>query len=82
MKTTYTNFADVAQALGFRVKRKAVKKEAARECPICGSEMRHISGTNVWVCDAVLLEEKELKGKQVQVFRTCGERMLESKNGK
>ena len=79
MKTIYTNFADAAQALGFKVK-KAVKKSVVRECPQCGNKMRHIEGTNVWECDMFLLEEKELKGVPVQVFKQCGEKIFEGKD--
>ena len=79
MRTTYTNFADVAKVLGFKVKKQVVKKEATRKCPECGNDLRHIEGTNVWVCDMFLLEEKELKGTPVQVFKACGQRVLEGK---
>ena len=60
MRTTYTNFADVAKALGFKVKKQVVKKEAARKCPECGNDLRHIEGTNVWVCDMFLLGKQNV----------------------
>ena len=75
------DFADVAQVLGFKVKKGTIKKSMIRECPGCGNKMRHIEGTNVWLCDMFLLEENELKGTPVQVFRPCGERVFESKDG-
>ena len=78
MRTTFSNFSDVATALGFKVK-KVAKKEQTQTCPKCGNELRNIPGTNVWMCDWATLEDKTTKdGADVQVFTACGNRVLAS----
>ena len=73
---TYTNFSDVAKALGYKTK-KVVKKEKAQTCPDCGHDMRNVEGTNVWFCEWTTLEDKKLKDETpVQVFTTCGRRVF------
>ena len=75
MRTIYTSFAQVATALGFKVK-PVVKKEKERLCPKCGNEMRNVPGTNVWFCDWATLEDQSFYEDTVQVFTPCGNRVL------
>lgn len=73
---TFTNFSDVAVALGYKMK-KVAKKEKPKTCPNCENEMRQVPGTNVWFCDWAKLEDKQTKdGTDVQVFTACGNRVL------
>ena len=76
MRATYTNFADAAAALGMKIKRKAAAKEQPMSCPNCGNEMRNVPGTNVWLCEWAALTEEDFGGEKVQVFTTCGNRVL------
>lgn len=76
MRATYTNFADVATALGMKIKKKAVKEETLN-CPNCGNDMYHVPGTNVWLCEWASLSDATTKnGSEVQVFTRCGNRVL------
>lgn len=73
---TYTNFSDVAKALGYKVK-NAAKKEKSMTCPNCGHDLRNVEGTNVWFCDWAKLEVQKLKDEtEVQVFTPCGNRVI------
>ena len=73
---TYTNFSDVAKALGYKVK-KAAKKEKSMTCPNCEHDLRNVEGTNVWFCDWAKLEVQKLKDEiEVQVFTPCGNRVI------
>lgn len=78
MAKTYTNFTDVATALGFKIKKKAAQ-ELTMACPNCGNEMRNVPGTNVWLCEwASLADETTKDGTAVQVFTRCENRVLAS----
>ena len=66
---TYNSFKEFAAARG--IVPKAAKSEPARKCPKCGSPMRHVGRTNVYMCDHVDLADSELKGQPVQVFTRC-----------
>ena len=66
----YKSFVEFAAAQGIKPKR--AKKESARKCPKCGDPMRHVEGTNVYMCEHVDLTDDELNGNPVQVFTRCG----------
>lgn len=51
----------------FKVKQKKETPAEEKLCPICGNPLRGIAGTNVWVCDWAVMEEKE----DAQVFTRC-----------
>ena len=73
MRTIYKSFADAAKMIGIKVKNSTVEKIKEKECPNCGNTLRHIEGTNVWICDWAKLEDMVTKdGANVQVFTTCG----------
>lgn len=76
----FNSFAAVAAAVG--VKQPKVKTEKTRKCPECGMDLRHVSGTNVWMCDFSTIEEAELKkgGKitPVYVLKKCPHREIDS----
>ena len=73
---TYTNFSDVAKALGYKVK-KVAKKEKPMTCPNCDHDLQNVEGTNVWFCNWAKLEVKKLKDEtEVQVFTPCGNRVI------
>lgn len=74
--TIVNSFADLAKACG--LKNKDRKKNRVMKCPNCGGQMREVEGSNVWICDFSKLEEKDLDGKKVQVFSTCGNFILNS----
>lgn len=61
----------------FKCKTPRGKREKACKCEVCGGLMRHVSGTNIWVCDLHKLEVKKFKDKEgieheAQVFSKCG----------
>ena len=51
MAQTFNNFADLGKAFGLKVRQR---KQRPFLCRKCGEEMRHVSGTNVFLCDGVL----------------------------
>lgn len=76
MKQVHGTFNSFA-ALGEAMKIKAPKiKEKEMKCPNCGGQMDRVTGSNVFVCPFSKLEERELKGKPVQVFSKCGKFVL------
>ena len=69
------SFTQLAEAMG--IKAKVVKPEKVLKCPKCGDPMRHISGTNIWLCEHVGLEDDVTpEGVQCQVIRRCGDRVF------
>lgn len=71
-----TNFAEVAQALGFKVK-QPVQKERTKRCYKCGNDMRHVEGTNVYVCDGSIVKEDTLPdGTKCSVTKPCGNTVI------
>lgn len=71
---TFNSFKDVATAMGMKI--KGEKKET-RKCKKCGQPLRHVPGTNVWMCDFVSLEDAKLPDEtEVQVFTKCGNVVL------
>lgn len=67
---TFKSFAEVGKALGVKAPKAAKEKE--RKCEKCGNPLRHVAGTNVWMCDFAALEDKEVgTNKTIQVFTRC-----------
>ena len=65
----FDSFKTLGAAMGF----KAPKiKEEEHKCPNCGGVMERAGNSNVFVCPFNKLEERDLKGKPVQVFSKCG----------
>ena len=56
---TFNSFATLGAAMGFKA-------------PNCGGVMERAGDSNVFVCPFNKLEERDLKGKPVQVFSKCG----------
>lgn len=71
---TFTSLEALAKALGIKSKKEV---EKTRKCKNCGEPLRHIQGTNTWLCDTVHLTDEKLKdGTEVQVFTPCGNVVL------
>lgn len=76
MSKVYNSFAALGEAMGIKVPTPV--EEEPRKCKNCGNPLRHISGTNVYVCDYASMEDVELaKGTNVQVFTRCGAQVIE-----
>jgi transcription initiation factor IIE alpha subunit len=59
-------------AEAFGVKGQQQEREEILKCPNCGSPLRRVDDSNVYVCDFSLLDERFLKnGKSVLVFNKC-----------
>ena len=67
MSQTFKSFKEVAQTLGVKLKKEQPKEEKVIKCRICGSPMRHISNTNVYVCDGM---KKGKDGKEIPCENT------------
>lgn len=73
MRTTYATFGEAARALGIKVKEPAVKSEKPKKCRKCGGDLRHIAGTNIYVCDNSITREDTLPdGTACDVVEPCG----------
>lgn len=71
---TFNSFKEVAAAMGMKAPK--VKAET-RKCKNCGGPLRHVEGTNVWVCDFFKLEDQKLsEDVEVQVFTKCGNKVI------
>lgn len=66
---TFNSFATLGAAMGLKTPKT---KEKELKCPDCGGMMESVAGSNVFICPFDKLEERELKGKPVQVFSKCG----------
>lgn len=66
---TFDSFKTLGAAMGFKAPKV---KEKERKCPNCGGVMERAGNSNVFVCPFNKLEERDLKGKPVQVFSECG----------
>ena len=73
MAQVFHSLKEFAAARGIAV--KETKTERSRKCPKCGDPMKHIAGTNVYLCEHIDLVDEEFKGKPVQVIRPCGNRV-------
>lgn len=70
---TFNSLEALAKALEIKSKKQT---EKVRKCKNCGGPLRHVEGTNTWVCDFHKLEDKMLKDKEVQIFSSCGNVVL------
>lgn len=68
----FTSLNDLGSALGFKASEQPTPK--AMKCRKCGTVMRNISGTNVWVCDGMVDQDKDGVKKKV----ACGNRAMTS----
>lgn len=68
----FDSLSEFGYALGFKPSEQPTPRSV--KCKKCGAIMRHIPGTNVWLCDAMV--EKEKNGTKQTV--PCGNRMLAS----
>lgn len=66
---TFNSFKTLGVAMGLKTP-KTEEKEC--KCPDCGGVMERVVDSNVFICPFNKLEERELKGKPVQVFSKCG----------
>lgn len=66
---TFDSFKTLGAAMGFEASKV---KEKEHKCPNCGGVMERAGNSNVFVCPFNKLEERDLKGKPVQVFSKCG----------
>ena len=48
----FSSLSDLGIALGFKTPEQPTPKE--KNCRKCGTAMRNIPGTNVWVCDGMV----------------------------
>lgn len=65
----FKSFKEMANAMGIKVKPRE-ESEKKRTCQKCGSKLRHIDGTNVFVCDGVTEKGEACNAKYaVPVFR-------------
>ncbi|MBQ7792664.1 MAG: hypothetical protein IJ367_04150 [Clostridia bacterium] len=68
----FNSLTDLGVALGFTTPERPTPK--AKNCRKCGTAMRNIPGTNVWVCDGMVEQEKDGNKKMVP----CGNRAMTS----
>lgn len=66
----FSSLNDLGSALGFKPSEQPSSK--SMKCRKCGTIMRNITGTNVWVCDGMVEQEKDGIKKQV----ACGNRAM------
>lgn len=66
----FSALSDMGSALGFKPSEQPTPK--SMKCRKCGTVMRQITGTNVWVCDGMVEQEKDGVKKQV----ACGNRAI------
>lgn len=67
----FSSLSDLGIALGFKTPEQPTPK--AKNCRKCGTAMRNIPGTNVWVCDG-MVENGDKK------MVPCGNRAVTSLN--
>lgn len=53
----FSSLSDLGIALGFKTPEQPTPK--AKNCRKCGKPMRQVPGTNVWVCDGMVEQEKD-----------------------
>lgn len=70
----FSSLNDLGTALGFKTPEQPTPK--AKNCRKCGTAMRNIPGTNVWVCDGMVEQEKDGVKKMVP----CNNRAVTSLN--
>lgn len=55
--TIFTSLSDLGSALGFKPSEQPTAR--SMKCRKCGKPMRQIPGTNVWLCDSMVENEKK-----------------------
>lgn len=68
----FGSLSDLGNALGFKPSEQPTPR--SMKCWKCGTVMRHIPETNVWLCDGMVEQEKDGVKKMVP----CGNRALTS----
>lgn len=68
----FSALSDLGSALGFKAPEQPTPK--AKNCRKCGHPMRQVPGTNVWVCDGMVEQEKN----GVKQMVACGNRAMTS----
>lgn len=84
MATIIKDFAELGKIFHIKPKEKknnkkgngkaSGKKQTERKCNKCGAALRHISDTNVWVCDGMRTIKDEQTGEKMQV--PCNHKVL------
>ncbi len=69
-RKVFGSFSDLGAALGIKAMEQS--KPNAKKCRKCGTAMRQIPGTNVWVCDGMVEQEKN----GVKTMVPCGNRTM------
>lgn len=64
----FNSFASLGEAMGLKHK---VIREKERKCENCGKPLRHVAGTNTWVCGYATLSDEKLADREYQVFTRC-----------
>ena len=64
---TTNSFKQLAEKMGIKTKNKTFVKP--KRCFKCGSDMRHIEGTNVFVCDNTIEDKNGNK-------KCCGNTLI------
>ena len=70
----FTSLDDLGSALGFKAAEQPTPK--SMKCRKCGTAMRNIPGTNVWMCDGQVIKVEGETKKMV----ACGNRAMTSVN--
>ena len=68
----FYDLSDLGSALGFKSAEQSTPK--AMKCRKCGTVMRNITGTNVWMCDGQVIKVEGDTKKMVP----CGNRSMTS----
>ena len=66
----FSALSDLGSALGFKAPEQPTPK--AKNCRKCGHPMRQVPGTNVWVCDGMVEQEKN----GVKTMVSCNNRAI------
>lgn len=68
----FSSLSDLGSALGFKPSEQPTPR--SMKCRKCGTAMRNIPNTNVWVCDGMVEQEKN----GVKQMVACGNRAMTS----
>ena len=71
---TYDSLPALGSALGVKPADQPTPK--AKKCRKCGKPMRHVPGTNVWLCDTMV----EVEQNGVKKMVPCGNRAITAVN--
>ena len=64
MAKTTNSLKDLGAAMGMKTKTRE-PQERVMKCRVCGADMEHVSGTNVYVCHGVKTI-KDAEGKETK----------------